>query len=241
MGARSKRDTITALDLLTEQIHTVWNCGNQWVASMLSLDMAGAFDNASHPRLLHILRRLGIPNWIVQWVESFLQDRFSTIQIISEESELLPVQNGIPQGSPISPILFLFYNEELVQICNGLGARASAIGFVDDINILTWGESTEWNCSLLNRIHNKCIDWANRHGATFAPKKYELIHLTRHPKRFNMGASLSFEGTTIPPKAHVRVLGVEIDSKLKWGPHVRRIQSKMSQQTNALTRVATST
>ena len=65
MSARTKRDTITALDLLTEQIHTIWNCGNQWVASMLCLDMAGAFDNASHPRLLHILRRLGIPTWIV--------------------------------------------------------------------------------------------------------------------------------------------------------------------------------
>jgi hypothetical protein len=61
MGGRTKRDTITALDLLTEQIHTIWNCGNQWVASMLCLDVAGAYDNASHPRLLHILQRLGIP------------------------------------------------------------------------------------------------------------------------------------------------------------------------------------
>lgn len=61
MGARSRRDTITSFDLLTEQIHTVWNCGNQWVASMLCLDIAGAFDYVSHPRLLHILRRHGIP------------------------------------------------------------------------------------------------------------------------------------------------------------------------------------
>ena len=61
MGGRPKRDTITALDLLTEQVHTVWNSGSQWVATMLCLDITGAYDFASHPRLLHILRHLGIP------------------------------------------------------------------------------------------------------------------------------------------------------------------------------------
>ena len=103
---------------------------------MLCLNIAGAYNNALHLRLLHILRRLGIPTWIVNWVKSFLQDRYSTIQIISEELELRPVQNGIPQGSLISPILYLFFNEELVQICNCIGVHLSALGFVDDINIL---------------------------------------------------------------------------------------------------------
>ena len=178
MGARSRRNTITALDLLTEQIHTIWNCGNQWVASMLCLDVTGAFDHVSHPQLLHILRQYGIPTWIVNWVESFLQDRQSTLQIVFEESDLRPVQSGIPQGSPISPILFLFFNEELVRICNGFGLRSSAIGFVDDINILAWSNSTENNCIALTRIHSQCCKWARKHGATFSPTKYELIHLT---------------------------------------------------------------
>ena len=48
MGARRQRGTLTTLELLTEQIHIVWNSGNQHVASLLSLDIAGAFDNASH-------------------------------------------------------------------------------------------------------------------------------------------------------------------------------------------------
>ena len=176
--------------------------------------MAGAFDNASHPRLLHILRRLGIPTWIVKWVESFLQDRQSTIQIISEESELRPVRNGIPQGSLVSPILFLFFNEELVRICNGFGYRSSAIGFVDDINILAWGRSTKHNCRALTQVHNQCFEWARKHGATFAPTKYELIHLTRYPRKFNLGATISFREIEVLLKAHVRVLRVEIDSKL---------------------------
>jgi hypothetical protein len=41
MGGRPKRDTITTLDLLTEQVHTIWNSGSQWVATMLCFDITG--------------------------------------------------------------------------------------------------------------------------------------------------------------------------------------------------------
>ena len=112
---------------------------------------------------------------------------------------------------------------------------------MDDINILAWGRSTEHNCRALTQVHNQCFEWARKHGATFAPAKYELIHLTRYPRKFNLKATISFGEVEVLPKAHVRVLGIEIDSKLRWSPHVRRVQSKLEQQTNALTRIATST
>ena len=48
MGARLRKDTIISLDLLIEQIYTIWNYGNQWVASILYLDIVGAFDHISH-------------------------------------------------------------------------------------------------------------------------------------------------------------------------------------------------
>src|SRR6266487_5176359 len=136
MRARQQRSTLIALELLTEQTHTIWNCGNQWVASLLSLDIAGAFDNASHARLVHILQCLRIPDWIVQWTQSFLQDQTTTIKLQTDKTALFPVIHGISQGSPISPILYLFYNEELVQEYNSIGYRASAVGFMDDVNIL---------------------------------------------------------------------------------------------------------
>lgn len=88
----------------------------------------------------------------------------------------MEVNTGIPQGSPISPILFLFFNADLVEICNKSELNASGSGFVDDVNILVYGNSTEANCRTLEKLHVKCADWARKHGATFAPHKYELIH-----------------------------------------------------------------
>jgi hypothetical protein len=43
------------------------------------------------------------------------------------------------------------------------------MGFVDDSNILAFGESIEANCKKLEAAHNKCLSWANRYGAAFAP------------------------------------------------------------------------
>ncbi len=54
MGARQGRSVETALDLLTEQIHTVWNSG-KFVSTLLSLDVLGAFDTVNTTQLLDVL------------------------------------------------------------------------------------------------------------------------------------------------------------------------------------------
>jgi hypothetical protein len=241
MGARRGRSTETALELLTEQVHTVWGQGNDKVATLLSMDVAGAFDTVAHRRLTHNLRKRRIPQWIVNWIDSFLVDRRTTLAIHRTSTDQFPVQTGIPQGSPLSPILYLFYNADLLEITNRPGTAASGLGFVDDVNILAYGKSTEDNCKSLEIIHRACERWAVRHGAVFAPAKYELIHLTRSPKRFNMTATINIDSTTITPKTDIRVLGLQIDTKLRWGPHVRKIQGKMIGQSMALSKISTST
>ena len=84
---------------------------------------------------------------------------------------------GIPQSSPLSPVLFLFYNAELLEICQREG-ESSCGGFVDDANILVWGPSTEGNCEQLAAIHRQAVDWGDRHGMVFASEKYELMHFS---------------------------------------------------------------
>ena len=110
MGARRGRSTESALELLTEQVHTVWGQGNNKVATLLSMDVAGAFDTVSHRRLIHNLRKRKIPKWITDWTASFLKERRTTLTINRRVTEEF---TGIPQRSPISPILYLFYNADI--------------------------------------------------------------------------------------------------------------------------------
>ena len=241
MGARRKRSTETALETIVDAVHTVWDCGKNKVASLLSLDMAGAFDNVSHHRLLHNLRQKGIPELIVNWTRSFLTDRETSLTLGRMTSRLEPAETGIPQGSPVSPILFLFFNAPLIERCTEAKLRLQVGGFVDDIHLLAYGKSTEANCETLRQAHEICLQWAGTHGATFAPKKYELIHLIRSPGKFNIRASVDLGSATAKPKASIRVLGLQIDGKLRWGPHIREVKAKMESQCRALSMTAAST
>ena len=62
----------------------------------------------------------------------------------------------IPQSSPLSPILYLFYNADLLEIYNNIRLRTSATEFVDDVNILIYSELTEKNCEKLSKVYKKC-------------------------------------------------------------------------------------
>ena len=239
MGARPGRSTITALELLTEQIRTVWAKGDKLVASLLSLDISGAFDNVSHERLIHNLRDTGVPGWIAAYIRSFLSDRTTFLTLGTYQDRTRSVATGIPQGSTLSPILFLFFASTLLPRLND--GVTSAIGFVDDTNILTFSRSTEANCRTLERAHETCVDWARTHGATFAPEKYQLIHFTPKLKKFNMKATVRIPGYDGGPSPVVRMLGVHLDSRLKWGPHVRLTATKAAAQMSAVTRLTQST
>lgn len=55
-------------------------------------------------------------------------------------------------------------------------------------------------------------------------KEYELTHLVRNPKKNNMAATIIIRAETEAPKTHIRVLGIQIDTKLRWGPQIKKIQ-----------------
>ena len=76
MGGRKHRSTEHALHAITAKINERWNSGKDGqVASLLLLDVTGAFDNVSHKRLLHNLRKRKVDERIVRWIASFLSDR----------------------------------------------------------------------------------------------------------------------------------------------------------------------
>ena len=157
MGARKQRSTLSAVGLLTSCVQTAWKARPGCIVSMLSLDLAGAFDNVSHERLLWILKSKGLPEWLIKIIASFLTGRRTRIAFTGHESEWIQTQTGIPQGSPLSPILFLFFISELLEEFQQVNGSTIGFGFVDDTNLITWGDTAQDNCRRLTSAHNKCI------------------------------------------------------------------------------------
>ena len=76
------------------------------------------------------------------------------------------IEAGIPQGSPLSPILWLLYNYKALQVA---GEEALVTGYIDDTCILVTGPTAQENSAKLSQVHEKMVDWASKHGAVFAP------------------------------------------------------------------------
>ena len=68
-------------------------------------------------------------------------------------------------------------------------------------------------------------------------ERYELIHLSRSLKGFDLSAAITIGTRVIKPKPRIRL---QIDTKLKRGPQLQEIQRKMVKQSIALTKISTS-
>jgi hypothetical protein len=102
-------------------------------------------------------------------VSSFIIERTTTLVIQGKETERFGISYGVPQGSTLSPILFLLYASELLELYNRPKERISVVGFSDDTHILSYRTSTESNYRNLERVHEKYIEWARRYGIKFTP------------------------------------------------------------------------
>jgi reverse transcriptase-like protein len=96
---------------------------------------------------------------------SFMPDRKTIITLMDE----YPLQIGIPQGSPLSPILYLFFNTDLIDDLHAtFPGQLMLTGYIDDICTLTWGETAAENCLLLAEAHKVAEEWEKRHASRFS-------------------------------------------------------------------------
>ena len=209
-GARKRRSAEQALLLLQENIYRAWRMGK--VLSLVSFDVRGAYNGVFKERLLQRLAARGLPGELVRWVGAFCSERTASIEVNGYHSPQKPLpQAGLPQGSPLSPMLFLFFNADLVQ--TSISTTEGAIAFVDDYSAWVTGKTAEANRAGIQAIIDRAVAWGRRSGATFESSKTAVIHFTRTAGRGSQG-DFVINGQTVQPKDTVKVLGVVLDAEL---------------------------
>lgn len=239
MGGRKGTSIDHACHYLLEQVYAAWN--TKKVASMLLFDVAGAFDNINQSRLIHNLRKRQVDHKLVQWIQSFLSGRTTIIKTREHTTDPIFMPNGIPQGSALSQILYLFYNADLLDKI-AKRKKTSAIGYIDDIAILTIEKTTEEICKTLAEVHtNICEPWSQSHASRFGLSKYQLVHLTRQTSAHTAESVQLPSGDIIHAQDYAKYLGLWLDRKLRWKKQVEEIKHKIEKSIKALASLGGST
>jgi hypothetical protein len=196
--------------------------------TLLNMNVVEIYDHVSRIRLLYNLKKRRIFARIIIWTNNFMQNRRVILVINSDTTTINNVNVDISQDSFIFFVLYLFYNADLLKLLKSSFRRIATLDFVNDINILTYEFNITSNCRILKEMHAHCETWTRRHEIIFASIKYELIHLTRNSKKFEMQTIVRICDVVKQFFNQIRVLKMQIDIKFKWRTYVKNNNKKWS-------------
>ena len=145
---------------------------------MLLFDVKGFFDYINHARMVAILKQLGFSKEIVRWTTCFLRERKVRLKFncITAEERVQPV--GVPQGSPLSPVLSIIYTSGLLHQMKHW--NNSSLGmYVDNGALFTCAEEWANVNKLIRARYTVCEEWLRRSGLAIEPEKTELIYFQK--------------------------------------------------------------
>ena len=123
--------------------------------SVLFMDVKGAFDHVSANQLQKVCQNLGLPRSLCRWIECFMDNRHLQLAFDGNKQEKTRIKIGIPQGSPVSPILFLIYIRNIFPEINIMHIRSPS--YIDNIILSYFSKSIEKNYKMLKLAVEKLL------------------------------------------------------------------------------------
>jgi hypothetical protein len=155
-GSRKGRSTFDAAAIMVVRAHAAWTNGHK--SGVLLMDINSAFPSVAKGRLLNVMKVREMHRDLLRWTDSFLSER--TVEMIIEGNAMdrHPVDAGVPQGSPVSPILFVIYTSGLIKWVEEYVSEAEGLYCVDELGWVATGSDVNHVVSIVERCAAKSIE-----------------------------------------------------------------------------------
>jgi len=213
-GFREGRSTTMALRNL---IGIISGTPRKAHCMVVLLDLSNAFNMAWPPEIDRQLEVARAPSYMRRIIASFMTDRKVTSRNVSQG-----VYRGCPQGSSLGPTLWLVGMEDWFRRMSGLDACVQA--FADDQCVVVTGPSVKALESKWAIIWEECKNWARIAKMHYNVAKTEAM--------FRSGTGrirppvLRADDLVFTVGSVIQYLGLKLDSRLSFMPHVSYIREK---------------
>ena len=247
VGFRAKRSAEDSLGRLVQNVQDGWQRPKRDKRSsqpegstaqkhiLVAYDFSRAYDVVDHKLLRLRLLELGLPLCLVRWVWGWLRDRRVRVEVQGALSKERIFRAGLPQGSVLSPQLFLLWAAGLAETLRAPGN--SPYIYADDTAVLSSGDNMEVARSRAQTAADALTSWARRNKMLVAGEKTQLLVLSQNAQDA-VGCAIKVDGKTVRARDTLVLLGVELDRRLQFGAHCRRLRNRVRPRNAHLRRLA---
>jgi len=227
-GFRPRHSTSLQLARLVERITR--NFGEIRFTGANFLDVAKAFDTVWIDGLLYKLTLLNFPSYVVHTISSYLRDRTFRASFQTTTSFRRGMRAGIAQGGLISPVLFSLY----VTYMTPPSHHVELTLYADDTVIIATFRKSTLLVSYLESYLNDLQRWLSEWRISINVCKSTAIIFARAGRRVIQPRLVTLFGEPIEWVDTTRYLGVTLDTRLAWSPHIDQVRKRTARRMGML-------
>ena len=211
-GFKEKASTLLPLTILVSNVQATKLKGQKSAA--LFLDINKAFDSMWHMGILYKLKRLGCPDQLIHLIKNLLEHRVLQIKIDNSLSDKFTPEQGVPQGSPLSPLLYNIYCYDIYNHTPQINHQAYILQYADDTALVSHNTTLKKTTEELQNLMDKTNRWFNLWRLQANPSKSQLVIFNHHPSRAT--PTINVANQTVHPKTSAKYLGSTSRSQIKF-------------------------
>jgi len=143
--------------------------------AVLTYDIEGAFNQVHPTTLQQVMTQRRMPIYLVRWIEAFNTDRQISFGFDQQMEEPQPYRCGLPQGSPVSLVLFLIFRNAILEKPH-YPSDAVDTSYIDDVCMVQTSRTIARGNTLLEARTEQHLLRGVHRGLTFSPAKTELLY-----------------------------------------------------------------